>query len=247
MNVTTSDDCIGVLPDHPWAKHFIVLGYRDGALSTIPNNFFRDWLDEEAQVGTFHIGRCSGLGVGSLVKYDQGHQKLTIGKNVSGGMRLRFLLNGQHEMRTISTSMFSIYGNGLTNPPMPQYADTVIHNDVWIGDEALFLGGSQIESGCAIGARAVIPPNFRTEAYGIYAGSPARLIRFRFTEKVRERLLQLAWWDMPLDWIKQNNDAFLVDLTADEERALDTLAALQEARDRAVSQPGQPAAVPASV
>ena len=247
MNVTTSDDCIGVLPDHPWAKHFIVLGYRDGAFSAIPNNFFRTWVDEEAQVGTFHIGRCSSIGVGSIAKYDQGVQKLVVGKHVAGGMRLRFLLNGQHEIRTISTSLFSLYGNGLTNPPMPQYADTVIHNDVWIGDEALFLGGSQIESGCVIGARAVIPPNFRTEAYGIYAGSPARLVRFRFTEKVRERLLQLAWWDMPLDWIKQNNDAFLVDLTADEGRALDTLAALQEARDRAVSQPGQPAAVPASV
>ena len=247
MNVTTSDDCIGVLPDHPWAKHFIVLGYRDGAFSAIPNNFFRTWVDEEAQVGTFHIGRCSSIGVGSIAKYDQGVQKLVVGKHVAGGMRLRFLLNGQHEIRTISTSLFSLYGNGLTNPPMPQYADTVIHNDVWIGDEALFLGGSQIESGCVIGARAVIPPNFRTEAYGIYAGSPARLIRFRFTEKVRERLLQLAWWDMPLDWIKQNNDAFLVDLTADEGRALDTLAALKEAKDRAVSASGHPAAAPTPI
>ncbi|MBN3775414.1 MULTISPECIES: acetyltransferase [Burkholderia] len=243
MNVTTSDDCIGVLSDHLWAKHFIVLGYRDGAFSAIPNNFFRNWVDEEPRVGTFHIGRCSSIGVGSIAKYDLDDQKLVIGKYVAGGLRLRFLLNGQHEMRTISTNIFSLYGNGLINAPMPQYADTVIHNDVWIGDEAMFLGGSQIESGCVIGARAVIPPNFRTEAYGIYAGSPARLVRFRFTEKVREQLLQLAWWDMPLAWIKQNNEAFLVDLAADEGHALDTLAALQEAKDRAMSQSGQPAAV----
>ncbi|MEK2600212.1 acetyltransferase [Burkholderia arboris] len=247
MNVTTSDDCTGVLSDHPWAKQFIVLGYRDGAFSAIPNNFFRNWLDEEAQVGTFHIGRCSSLGVGSIVKYDQGYQKLVVGNNVAGGMRLRFLLNGQHETRTISTTLFSLYGNGLTNVSMPQYADTVIHNDVWIGDEALFLGGSQIENGCVVGARSVIPPNFRTEAYGIYAGSPAGLIRFRFTEKVRERLLQLAWWDMPLDWIKQHNDAFLVDLAADEGHALDTLAALQEAKDRATGKSGRPAVNPAAV
>jgi len=247
MNVTTSDDCIGVLSDHAWAKHFIVLGYRDGAFSAIPNNFFRNWVDEEAQAGTFHIGRCSSLGVGSIAKYDEGQQKLVVGKNVSGGMRLRFLLNGQHEVRTISTSLFAIYGDGLRNALMPQYADTVIHNDVWIGDEALFLGGSEVASGCVIGARAVIPPNFRTEAYGIYAGSPARLVRFRFTEKVREQLLQLAWWDMPLDWIRENNDAFLVDLEADEGRALDTLAALQEAKDRATGKAGHPAAKPAAV
>jgi hypothetical protein len=73
----------------------------------------------------------------------------------------------------------------------------------------------------------VIPPNFRSEPYGIYVGSPARLVRFRFSERVRERLLDLAWWDMPLQWIKRNNDAFLVDLTADEGRALEVLGELQ--------------------
>jgi virginiamycin A acetyltransferase len=113
---------------------------------------------------------------------------------------------------------------------MPQYADTVIQNDVWIGDEAVFLGGSVIESGCVIGARSLIPPNFRSEPYGIYAGSPARLVRFRFSEKVRERLLELAWWDMSLQWIKDNNDAFVVDLTADEGRALEVLGELQRAK-----------------
>jgi hypothetical protein len=52
-------------------------------------------------------------------------------------------------------------------------------------------------------------------------------VRFRFSERVRERLLDLAWWDMPLQWIKRNNDAFLVDLTADEGRALEVLGELQ--------------------
>ncbi|MBC8830971.1 acetyltransferase, partial [Escherichia coli] len=79
--------------------------------------------------GTFQIGRCSTIGVGSIAKYDQGYQKLVIGKNVAGGMRLRFLLNGQHEIRTISTTLFSLYGHGLDNALMPQYPDTVVHND----------------------------------------------------------------------------------------------------------------------
>ncbi|WP_429837942.1 hypothetical protein [Burkholderia gladioli] len=121
--------------------------------------------------------------MGSIAKYDGGLQKLSLGKFVAGGLRLRFLLNGQHDMRTISTAMFSVFGDGLRNAPPPQYADTVIHNDVWIGDEALFLGGSVVESGCVIGARAVIPPNFRAEPYGVYVGSPAKLVRFRFPER----------------------------------------------------------------
>jgi acetyltransferase-like isoleucine patch superfamily enzyme len=233
MNIVTSDDCAGVQADHPWSKHFTVLGYKDGAISTIPHNFFRNWLDEDIQHAPyqFHIGRCSGLGIGSIVKYDSNAQKLIIGKNVAGGLRLRFLLNGQHEIRTMSMSMLSVYGaNGMVDPPIPQYADTVIDNDVWIGDEAMFLGGSHIANGCIVGARSVIPPNFRSEPYGIYVGSPARLVRFRFSEKVREKLLELAWWDMPMDWIKANNEAFMADLTADEGRSLEILSELQRAR-----------------
>lgn len=226
MQVKTSEDCIGVQPNHPWSKHFIVLGYKDGAISTIPNNFFRNWLDEEFSGGAFEIGRGSGLGVGSIAKYDSDAQKLVIGKYVAGGLRLKFLLNGQHEMRSISTSMFSVFGTGLINPAAPQYGDTVISHDVWIGDEALFLGGSHVESGCVIGARTVVPANFRSEPYGIYVGSPARLVRFRFPEKTREKLLELAWWDMPLDWVKTHNDAFLADLTGDEGHALEILTEL---------------------
>ncbi|MCI0148512.1 acetyltransferase [Paraburkholderia sediminicola] len=234
MNVTTSDDFIGVQPQHPFSKAFIVLGYRDGSISTIPNNFFRDWLDEEAKVGTFSIGKCSGIGVGSIAKYDAGLQKLLVGKYVAGGLRLKFLLNGQHDMRTISTSMLSVYGSGLNNVPPPQYSDTVIRNDVWIGDEAMFLGGSTIENGCVIGARTVVPPNFKSEPYGIYVGSPARLVRFRFSERIREKLLELAWWDMPMPWMQRNNDRFLVDLTADEGRSMEILAELLRAKNQSV-------------
>jgi carbonic anhydrase/acetyltransferase-like protein (isoleucine patch superfamily) len=87
-----------------------------------------------------------------------------------------------------------------------------------------------IENGCVIGARSLLPPNFRSEPYGIYAGTPAKLIRFRFSEKVREALLNLAWWEMPLTWIRDNNEAFLQDLTTDEVRALDVIARLVENR-----------------
>lgn len=226
MKIITTDDFIGMLPGHAWARHFTVLGYKDGGFSSIPKNFFSNWLEEEPTQGNFQIGRCSGIGVGSIAKYDDGPQQLVIGKYVAGGLRLRFLLNGQHETRTMSICMLGLFGNGLQHARMPQYGDTIIQNDVWIGDEAMFLGGSTVENGCVIGARALVPPNFRSEAYGIYVGSPARLVRFRFTEKVREKLLELAWWDMPLSWIKANNAGFLSDLTADEGRSLEILSEL---------------------
>lgn len=236
MNITTESDCIGVDPNSPLAAKFHTLKYQDGSHSNIPKGFFRDWLDNdilEGNFGSFSIGRGSGIGVGSIAKYDSNNQSLRIGRYVSGGLRLRFLLNGQHEIGSISTSMFSTFGNGFTNPPMPQYGDTVLKNDVWVGDEALFLGGSCVEDGCVIGARAVVPPNFRSEPYGIYVGSPARLVRFRFSEKIRQALVALAWWEMPLAWVKENNQSFMPRISEMEEgAALELLQKLQVSKQR---------------
>lgn len=235
MDIIMSDDCVGVLPDHGLSKQYTVYGYQDGAISFIPHDFFRNWEDEEPQSGSFQLGRCSGIGVGSIAKYDN-FSRLIVGKYVSGGSRLRFVLASRHEMRSISTSGFSVWSNGLlAHPVWPTDGDTFIHNDIWIGDEVLILGGSVIESGCVIGARAVITSNFRSEPYGIYAGVPARLIRFRFPEKVREKLVELSWWDMPFFWIKANNAAFLVNLEADEGHALELLEELQRSKNSLLS------------
>jgi carbonic anhydrase/acetyltransferase-like protein (isoleucine patch superfamily) len=114
--------------------------------------------------------------------------------------------------------------------PPPQYIDSIIKNDVWLGDEVMMLGGGIIENGCVIGARSLLPPNFRSEPYGIYAGTPAKLIRFRFSEKVREALVNLAWWEMPLNWVKDNNHHFLHDMTADENEALNVIEQLAKSR-----------------
>jgi len=228
MNVNTESDFIGLLADHPWSKQFQVIGYRDGGFSFLPHRFFRTWLDEDCGFGQFYIGKCSAFGVGSVVKYDTDRQSLRVGRFVAGGSMLRFVLNGQHETRTISPFMFSILGMGLKNAPPPQYGDSIIKNDVWIGDETMMLGGGVIENGCIIAAQSRLSPNFRSEPYGVYGGTPARLLSFRFSERIREKLVELAWWEMPLQWVKENNDFFLLDLTADEGKSLEALAQLKE-------------------
>ncbi|MFL9959863.1 tetratricopeptide repeat protein [Paraburkholderia sediminicola] len=234
MNVKTSDDCIGVHANHPLSNQFVVIGYKDGAVSAIPKDLFRNGRDEAVEVDSLQIGRCSMLGAGSIVKCGEGVQRLVIGKHVAGGLRLRFLLSDPQSTHTLCAVPFGPPGFGIDDAPAPNYPDTVIHHDVSIGDEAMVLGGSVIASGCVIGVRSIVPPHFRGEPFGIYEGSPARLTGFRFSESVREKLLQLAWWDMPLDWLKQHRKAFLIDLAADEGRALDVLAELQQAKDDAM-------------
>jgi len=230
VNIDTDDDCLGFDSTHSLAQHFDVLLYKDGLISTLPKDFFQNWLGDSFQAGRMRIGKCSGFGIGSIAKYDSDAQSLNVGRFVAGGARIKLLLNGQHETRSMSTAMLSFMHPDLQAPAIPQYGDLVIKNDIWIGDEVMILGGGIVENGCVIGARSLLPPNFRSEPYGIYAGSPAKLIRFRFSEKIIEALQDLAWWDQPdlLNWLKVINPYFLVDFTQDEGK---TLALLQQVKE----------------
>lgn len=67
-----------------------------------------------------------------------------------------------------------------------------IGSDVWIGARAIVLSGVNISTGCVIGAGSVVVRN--TEPYGVYAGVPARLIRFRFPPDQISDLLSSQWW-----------------------------------------------------
>ena len=69
----------------------------------------------------------------------------------------------------------------------------VVGNDVWIGHGAIVLPGVQIGTGAAIGAGAVVSKD--VPAFAVAAGVPAKVIRFRFDQKIQAGLLKLAWWD----------------------------------------------------
>lgn len=77
MNIQTEENFQAIDKLNPLAEKFSVLRYSDSAISLIPHGFFKDWLDNDlinSDVGSFSIGRCSGIGVGSIVKYDSSHQ-----------------------------------------------------------------------------------------------------------------------------------------------------------------------------
>ncbi|WP_313771669.1 hypothetical protein [Comamonas aquatica] len=116
MNIQTEENFCGLDKKSPLSKNFNILRYEDGSMSTIPHGFFRDWFDNDlldVGFGDFYIGRCSGVGVGSVVKYDTATQSLKIGRYVAGGLRLKFVLNCQHDMESISIAMLSFFADGL--------------------------------------------------------------------------------------------------------------------------------------
>lgn len=90
----------------------------------------------------------------------------------------------------------------------------LIGNDVWIGTQCVILSGSTIGDGAVIAANSVVtsavPP------YAIAAGSPAKVLRYRFSDNIVERLLNLEWWRWPRERLEQNRVLFEGDLTEDK-------------------------------
>ena len=130
--------------------------------------------------------------------------------------------------------MFSIYGTGIVDAPMPQYDDTVVHNDVWIGTRHCFSAAVLIESGCVIGAGSVIPPNFRASLTEYTSDRLRVLCAFASPTRCVKNCCSWPGRTCPSTGLKKNNPAFLVDLTADEGRALEVIAELQREKDGAI-------------
>lgn len=76
----------------------------------------------------------------------------------------------------------------------------IIKNDVWIGANSLISRGVTIGNGAVIAANSVVKEN--VPPYAIVGGTPAKLIRFRFSENIINELLNIAWWDYPLELLE---------------------------------------------
>jgi virginiamycin A acetyltransferase len=135
---------------------------------------------------------------------DHNKDKLIIGKFCQIASGVEFIMNGaNHQMNCVSTFPFYIFEKWNENVPsldkMPIKGDTVIGNDVWIGENSTILPGVKIGDGVIIGAKSVVGRN--VEPYSIIVGNPAKIIRKRFDDELIGLLLKLKWWDLSIEEI----------------------------------------------
>lgn len=81
-----------------------------------------------------------------------------------------------------------------------------IGNDVWVGANAIVMDGVTIADGAIIAAGSVVVKD--VPAYAVVGGVPAKVIRYRFSEKEVSKLLELKWWNMDIEYLKNNFKKF---------------------------------------
>lgn len=116
------------------------------------------------------------------------------------------MMNGaNHQMNAVSTFPFYTLEGWEMSPPakpdLPLKGDTVIENDVWIGQNSVILPGVHIGDGAIIGANSVVGSN--VPPYTKVVGNPARAIQKRFDDELIELLLRFKWWDRSIDEINR--------------------------------------------
>ncbi|MDR1066411.1 MAG: CatB-related O-acetyltransferase [Clostridiales bacterium] len=131
--------------------------------------------------------------------------KLIIGKFCQIAIGVEFVMNGaNHKMNCASSFPFYILEHwGQEQPPlseMPLKGDTVVGNDVWIGQNAIILPGVHIGDGAIIGLNSIVGSD--VEPYAIAAGNPSKSIRKRFDDELIDLLLRFKWWDRSVEEIQ---------------------------------------------
>lgn len=141
--------------------------------------------------------------------YDFSPEALHIGKFCQFADGVQFITaSANHRYDGFSSFPFAIFGGGdmAGRPSMPGPGpDTVIGHDVWIGQGARILPGARIGSGVIVGAGAVV--SGQVPDYAIVSGNPARVVRMRFDPDTIAALLEIAWWNWPIDRILDSEAA----------------------------------------
>jgi acetyltransferase-like isoleucine patch superfamily enzyme len=146
---------------------------------TIPINFFDI---EKVVIGKKTYGELN------ITNWSPFDVKLKIGNYCSISPGVQFLLGGEHQINSISTYPFKVKCFGYGQEAGSK-GDIIVGDDVWIGTNAIICSGITIGQGAIIAAGAVVSKD--VDPYAIVGGNPAKVIRYRFGEKLRQKMIRI--------------------------------------------------------
>ena len=124
--------------------------------------------------------------------------------SISWDIIFRMGENGEHNYRNVGTYVHTDWNFPVEFRPTQGICQISIGNDVWIGRGSILKSTNPakpliIGDGAVVASDSVVVKN--VPPYAIVGGNPAKIIKYRFPEKIIESLLKIKWWDWDIDKI----------------------------------------------
>lgn len=192
---------IGSFQNFKLRKRLVKRGVRIGYDVSITRCEFGDYANiaYRVQASDSYIGKRSSVGRYSKLRKAHIGDYCSISWDVTIGA-------AAHTLSNPSTHCFwhmSQFGIVDSDAPLQNEEQVLIGNDVWIGCYAIIMPGIVIGDGAVIGAGSIVTKN--VPPYAVVAGSPARILRYRFSEDVIDDLLQICWWQWDDEKLKEKS------------------------------------------
>jgi acetyltransferase-like isoleucine patch superfamily enzyme len=110
---------------------------------------------------------------------------------------VQLFLGGNHRTDWVTTYPFghinqeAFKWHGEGHPATK--GDINIGNDVWLGSGCTIMSGITIGDGAVVSANSTVVKD--VPPYAIVGGNPAKILKYRFTEKQIEALRENPWWE----------------------------------------------------
>ena len=154
----------------------------------------------------FHGVRVGAYSYGPCLKPGQFPRGVEVGRyaSIADGVRV-FLRNHPTDWLSSHAFFFNrVLGYVERDTVTP--GSLWIGHDAWIGENAIITPGcTRVGIGSVVGAGSVVTKN--VPDFAIVAGTPAKLIRYRFPEQTRETILASRWWEQPMSEVRRHMDA----------------------------------------
>ncbi|MFW3346085.1 CatB-related O-acetyltransferase [Aliarcobacter butzleri] len=170
---------------------------------------------EYASIHDTEVGAYSALGRYSKIVHTKIGKYCAISWNTTINA-----ISHPHNHLTISAFPYVPRLGNFVQKRKQLYKEVIIKNDVWIGANSVIMPGITIGNGAVVGAGAVVTKD--VPDYAIVVGVPAIIVKYRFSEDIIDKLLELKWWDLDSEIIKKHIDLW------DSEFNYETLKKLEE-------------------
>ena len=159
-------------------------------------------INRRNQIQDSIVNSFTYTGVNTVIKYAKIGKFCSVSWNVSIGGK-----NHQLDKPTTHSKWWFYKLHEGVSIKADEYKNSqscVIGSDVWIASNVIILRGIEIGHGAVIGAGAVVTKD--VPPYTVVAGVPAKPMKKRFPDHIIEAMLEIKWWDWPVDVIKANID-----------------------------------------